>query len=136
MNLLSLVNALLILNINISVKKAEALYNALGLGSLYSDLEYYKAEVERLSAENDVLSQTQDQALSALRAKLTFQPSHNDLVRMALGNPTVLNFVAENKKIAAVKELRAAANCGIREAKDAVEDERVVNRAATARVGA
>ena len=131
MNLLTLINALLVLDIDISVKKAEALYNALGLGSLYSDLEYYKAEVKRLRAENDVLSQTQDEALSALRAKLVGQTaSHDDLVMEALKNHKVLNLVAASRRVDAIKELREATGCTLIEGREAITDRRVQERAA------
>jgi len=36
--------------------------------------------------------------------------------------PTIVGFVESNAKINAIKELRAATNCGLREAKDAVEE--------------
>ena len=131
MNLLTLINALLTLDIDISVKKAEALYNAMGLGSINSDLEYWKGEVERLRAKNVELSRTQDHALVALRSKLT-GTTHDYLVETALASATIIDLVANNKKILAIKELREVAGCHLREARDAIDDARVQARAALA----
>ena len=127
MNLLTLVNALLTLNIRMSVQKADALYKSLGLERMASDLEYYRAECERLT---DQLRAYQDQDLARLREKLTGQSTHDYLVQMALGSETIIDLVANGRKIQAIKELRIAAQCGLREAKDAIEDHRVKDRAA------
>ena len=66
-----------------------------------------------------------DYALIELRAKLTGTTIHEQLVQVALKNFMVMTNVRESKKIQAIKELRTATSCGLKEAKDAVEDSRV-----------
>ena len=124
MNLLTLVNALLTLNIRVSVQKADALYKALGLDRIAADLEYYRGECQRL---NDL--RTQDQDLAQLRAKLTVVTPHDRLVETALRSASIIDNVANGRKIQAIKDLRAAAQCSLKEAKDAIEDRRVTERA-------
>jgi len=51
--------------------------------------------------------------------------THERLVTAALNNSEVLEGLRGNKKIAAIKVLRLATACGLKEAKDAVEDDRV-----------
>lgn len=149
MNLLVLVSALLDLNIRVSVQKADALYKALGLPKLVADLDYYRAEVKRLNDQNDALEcsvayycaevkrltelndslrSTQDQDLARLRAKL-MGTTHDDLVETALDSATIIDLVANGRRIQAIKELREVAGCHLREAKDAIDDTRVSERA-------
>ena len=124
MNLLTLVNALLDLNIRVSVQKADALYKALGLDQIAADLEYYRGECLRL---NNL--RMQDQDLDRLRAKLTGVTPHDHLVETALRSASIIDSVANGWKIQAIKDLRAAAQCSLKEAKDAIEDRRVTERA-------
>ena len=124
MNLLTLVNALLDLNIRVSVQKADALYKALGLDQIAADLEYYRGECLRL---NNL--RMQDQDLDRLRAKLTGMPFHDHLVKTALGTASIMDNLANGKRVQAIKELRDATGSTIKEAKDAVEDGRVTYRA-------
>lgn len=49
------------------------------------------------------------------------------LVMSALGSTNVMDYMRRTQKINAIKELRAITGCGLKEAKDAVEDHRVVN---------
>jgi hypothetical protein len=56
--------------------------------------------------------------------------THDDLVTRALDMPEVMQPMAEGKKINAIKALRQAAFCGLKEAKEACEDQRVVSAAA------
>ena len=129
MNLLTLVNALLDLNIRVSVQKADALYKALGLDQIAADLEYYRGECQRLNDLNHKLC-AQDHDLAILRAKLTGTPMpHDSLVETALRSASIIDSVADGRKIQAIKDLRDATGCGLREAKDAVEDRRVTERA-------
>lgn len=51
--------------------------------------------------------------------------SHGHLVDIAKTDGQILASLDNNKKIEAIKRLRAVAHCGLREAKDAVEDYRV-----------
>jgi ribosomal protein L7/L12 len=51
--------------------------------------------------------------------------THEGRVTAALSTPSVMEWVRSDKKIHAIKELRAATGCGLKEAKEAVEDERV-----------
>ena len=126
MNLLTLVNALLALNIRVSIQKADALYKALGLDRMAADLEYYRGECQRLNN----LNSTQDQDdLDRLRAKLTGETPRDSLVRTALRTASIVDNLANGKKIQAIKDLRTAAGCTLKEAKDAVEDDRVAYRA-------
>ena len=132
MNLLTLVNALLTLNIRVSVQKADALYKALGLDGIAADLEYYRGECQRLNELNHTLrsAQSEDQNLALLRAKLTGTTNaHQLLVNVALDSASIIDSLANGKKIQAIRDLRAAAQCGLKEAKDAVEDRRVTERA-------
>jgi len=55
----------------------------------------------------------------------TEQTTHDLLVGRALGSTEVIQFLRDGKKIAAIKELRTITSCGLKEAKDAVEDYRV-----------
>ena len=143
MNLLNLVSALLDLNIRVSVQKANALYNALGLPQMVADLDYYRSETKRLIEQNEALeasvayfrsecqrlnSLTQDQDLARLREKLTWTP-HDRLVEEALASPSIIDMVANSKRIEAIKELRIITGCHLREAKDAIDDRRVTMRA-------
>ena len=123
MNLLTLVNALLTLNIRVSVQKADALYKALGLDRMAADLEYYRGECQRLNDLN------QDHDLALLRAKLTGTTPHDRLVETALRSTSIIDNLANGKKIQAIKDLRAATGSTLKEAKDAVEDRRVTERA-------
>ena len=126
MNLLTLVNALLTLNIRVSVQKADALYKALGLDQIAADLEYYRGECQRLSA---LRLRDQDHDLALLRAKLTGVTPHDHLVETALRSASIIDNMANGRKIQAIKDLRAATQCSLKEAKDAVEDRRVTERA-------
>lgn len=131
MNLLTLVNALLALNIRVSVQKADALYRALGLDRMAADLEFYRAECQRLDDVIHTLhnKQEQDQDLALLRAKLTGTTPHDLLVNAALRSASIIDDLANGKKIQAIKDLRLATQCTLKEAKDAVEDRRVTERA-------
>lgn len=136
MNLGTLVSVLLSLNIRVSIQKAEALYKALGMDLMASDLEYYRTECQRLTDlnsrltdQNESLRFPQDQDLARLRAKL-MGTTHDLLVETALGSSSIIDSLASDRKIQAIKELRVLAQCGLREAKDAVEDHRVTERAA------
>jgi ribosomal protein L7/L12 len=51
--------------------------------------------------------------------------THERLVTAALNSHEVLGSLAERKKINAIKALRSLTACGLKEAKDAVEDDRV-----------
>ena len=126
MNLLTLVNALLTLNIRVSVQKAEALYKALGLDQIAADLEYYRKECLRL---NELRTLDRDHDLALLRAKLTVVTPHDSLVETALRSASIIDNVANGRKIQAIKDLRSAAQCSLKEAKDAIEDRRVTERA-------
>ena len=128
MDLLVLVNALLTLNIRVSVQKADALYKAMGIPALVSSLDYYRAECKRLTDQNESLRSTQDEDLARLRAKLTGS-ARTDLVETALASPAIIDLVANSKRIEAIKELRIVTGCHLREAKDAIDDERVTMRA-------
>jgi ribosomal protein L7/L12 len=48
--------------------------------------------------------------------------SHKALVALAKATPAVMQAIADNKKIQAIKELRAVSNSSLKEAKDAVEE--------------
>lgn len=51
--------------------------------------------------------------------------THEGRVVRALMTPSVVRALQEGKKINAIKELRAVTNCGLKEAKDAIEDPHV-----------
>lgn len=54
---------------------------------------------------------------------------HEVLVARALDSVTVLDEMANSRKINAIKHLRNATGCGLKAAKEAVEDSRVLNKA-------
>jgi hypothetical protein len=51
--------------------------------------------------------------------------THDARVQAALYSNEVMGFVRDDKKIHAIKELRTLTSCGLKEAKEAVEDRRV-----------
>jgi len=51
--------------------------------------------------------------------------THDNLVRRARDSHKVWEQVQERKKIEAIKQLRALTGCGLKEAKEAIEDDRV-----------
>lgn len=53
--------------------------------------------------------------------------SHEERVGEVIKNPNILGFMLAGKKINAIKELRAATDATLLEAKNAVEDERVAD---------
>lgn len=52
---------------------------------------------------------------------------HDLLVHKAKGSEKILAYVHLNKKIHAIKELRSISGCGLKEAKEACEDPRVID---------
>lgn len=52
---------------------------------------------------------------------------HNGLVDIALNNSDILEFMLDNKKIHAIKELRGRTFAGLKESKEAIEDGRVTD---------
>lgn len=56
----------------------------------------------------------------------TPEQSHDSRVLAAIQHREVMGHMHDGKKINAIKELRAATACGLKEAKDAVEDHRIV----------
>lgn len=57
---------------------------------------------------------------------LRYEYTHEALVRKALATPAVVVAMNRSQKIVAIKELRAVTGCGLKQAKDAVEDNRVM----------
>lgn len=55
----------------------------------------------------------------------TPEQSHDALVLTAIQDREVMAHMFDKKKINAIKELRRISSCGLKEAKDAVEDHRV-----------
>lgn len=51
--------------------------------------------------------------------------SHDTLVQMTLDSPEIMYDVAYGRKIQAIKSLRTLTGCGLKQAKDAIEDKRV-----------
>jgi ribosomal protein L7/L12 len=85
-----------------------------------ADLQH---EVGRLAAEVDILRQEKE-ALANRPARVP----HDALVRIVLTDyDNMLSNALSGKKIQAIKSLRAFALCGLKEAKEAVEDSRVQN---------
>lgn len=52
--------------------------------------------------------------------------THESRVQAALASNAVLDALRDSKKILAIKELRLICGCGLKDAKDAVEDPRVL----------
>jgi ribosomal protein L7/L12 len=72
-----------------------------------------------------------DEVMSAIAlAAAPDTKTHDGRVLVALNSPVIIDFLVETRKINAIKELRAVTLCGLKEAKDAVEDSRVVEAAA------
>ena len=63
------------------------------------------------------------------------KPTHEDLVAIALDSESVMNFIRDEQKINAIKELRSLTRCSLKETKDAVEDYRVVHKGVLLRNG-
>ena len=57
--------------------------------------------------------------------------SHKHLVDLVLNNPEIIDKLLLNRKIEAIKMLRALTNCGLKSAKEAVEDQRVSDKVYT-----
>ena len=133
MNLLTLVNALLVLNIRVSIQKADALYKALGLDRMASDLEYYRGECQRLNDLNQTLTPHGVEWVAAGSiangTRVFGTTTHDFLVEAALRSGSIIDNVANGNKIQAIKDLRTSTQCSLKEAKDAVEDRRVAQRA-------
>lgn len=56
--------------------------------------------------------------------------SHDALVALAVENAGIVAYVADSRKINAIKDLRGLTHCGLKAAKDAVEDSRMETAAA------
>lgn len=55
--------------------------------------------------------------------------THDGRVQAALNSVDIMESMKARKKINAIKDLRALTSCGLKEAKDAVEDRRVLDAA-------
>lgn len=80
-------------------------------------IESVLPELTRIAAENETMRQS------------VRYDTHEHRVLAAIRSETVLAYMQEGKKINAIKELRAVASCGLKEAKDAIEDDRVADAA-------
>lgn len=58
---------------------------------------------------------------------LVFPNTQEGRVQAALADPETMQHMRDNKKIQAIKRLRTVATCGLREAKEACEDPRVLS---------
>ena len=67
-------------------------------------------------------------AVVALDNTIAHQNTHDSLVHVVLNDYAIMDEVRDGKKIKAIKALRAQANCGLKEAKEAIEDERVYSQ--------
>jgi ribosomal protein L7/L12 len=89
----------------------------------------YKTLAETIASSNYTLSASDVLALTnallplfPVEDKPKYDVSNKEsLGAYALTVPNVVLYARENKKIAAIKELRIASQCGLKEAKDAVE---------------
>ena len=61
------------------------------------------------------------------RDLLTGRSDQEALTQAALRDPEAMREMRENKKINAIKRLRYLTSCGLKEAKDAIEDPRIIN---------
>lgn len=86
---------------------------------LFNDAKMYFVETPVGQTPEDT------NALMRLRERLTGESLHEQLVRTALCDDFIIECLQAGKKIQAIKELRSMTGCGLREAKDAVEDARV-----------
>ena len=141
MNFESFVQKLISLKINVNVAKAMIIWNWLNMDGIQADLEWYREEHDRLNttirdldSENARLRNDKRDDLARLREKLTGESQHDYLVKKALGDKNILDSVRDGKTIQAIRDLRDQTQCGIREAKDAVEDRRVIEEANLAKV--
>ena len=66
---------------------------------------------------------------------LAAKDDHDALVRVALSMPLVIDYVAQTRKINAIKELRQETKCGLKAAKDAVESSEVALAALRLKLG-
>lgn len=71
-----------------------------------------------------------DTLLKAVDAMMPLVPvnvsEHDKRVATVLASPYIMECMRDERKILAIKELRALTLCGLKEAKDAVEDRRVM----------
>ncbi len=88
-----------------------------------SELLYAVDDVLRVHPVRDDLPAPVGQAFVPGENRYEF--THEALVRAALGDEEVLGHMRDQKKINAIKALRTLTGCGLREAKDACEDQRV-----------
>lgn len=86
-----------------------------------------------IEATDAVLAVVPTYSAPAAAAPSTTYHGHESYVEVALNNPVVLGYLVASRKINAIKALRTATGCGLRDAKDAVEDYRVVDHAAVIR---
>jgi len=140
MNFETFINVLIRLDIMLNVNTARELWDSLGVKNTVADLENYRdlytKTYEELFAVKEQLRELKanqanvnDEALAALRAKLmgdNAESEHEKLVLLALNSHNVIDFMGRGQKIQAIKELRFISNCGLKEAKDACDDPRVM----------
>lgn len=76
---------------------------------------------------NIVYSVSLSEALSILDAALLINPAqpdystHEARVLLVRNSPAAMEFIRQDRKIQAIKEIRTLATCGLKEAKDAVD---------------
>ena len=91
--------------------------------------EQFATVVRALSTHIDnswTLINAADAVVAALNpTEVKTYNTHDERVQAALLSREVMGFVADNKKIHAIKELRSITGSGLKEAKDAIEDWRV-----------
>lgn len=102
-----------------------------------NDLDTFKSIARALApflGGSDLLDATEAvMAVSPMQSlpHYTISPSgqrvyvHDDLVVLARNNSEVMDFMRSGKKIHAIKVLRQQTLCGLKQAKEAVEDSRV-----------
>lgn len=95
-----------------------------------SELSNYRAICNvllRHSTSPQAILAMADELLPLVMAGPRVSHTHDALVQAALSSTEVMDHMRDAKKIYAIKALRALTYCGLKDAKEAVEDTRVIS---------
>lgn len=105
-------------NVRMSLAQAVNIYEDLDLPNLVSNGRYYRDRADNL--QNEVYKL--ESALSAATAVPQPTKDRAELLKyVCMHNDVIIDSIAQNRKIQAIKELRSITGCHLREGKDAVE---------------
>ena len=121
--------------INTTIKKAQAIYSYIGV--IVSERDHFKEEadlwfkerqsiLDKFIAANEEIARLKGELSRQQGDKLSSKTNHEVLVNYALNNDEVLGHLKNGKKIDAIKALRNIGWCSLIEAKNAIEDYRLL----------